>query len=311
MANRRMFSGAVIGSARFLQMGQSARLLYYDLGMYADDEGIVEAFTVMRMTGASEDDLKLLAAKGFIIILNAELVTYICDWKKNNMIRSDRRQPSMYAKLLGQFRSGDLLPYLCAESAMSAVCADDDDQTAHACQPDDNQTAHDCQPNDNQSAHNCQPNDNQASPVCQPNDNQSAHACQPDDNQSAPVCQPNDNQLTTNCQPSIGKDRLGQESSGQEKHAQKRDAPLPRHRHGQYQNVLLTDDELTALQREFPQDWQQRIERLSEYIAGSGKRYKNFLAVIRAWAKTDRQRAAPETDPAQTAQPVYDLSGIF
>ena len=294
MANRRMFSGAVIGSARFLQMGQSARLLYYDLGMYADDEGIVEAFTVMRMTGASEDDLKLLAAKGFIVILNAELVTYICDWKKNNMIRSDRRQPSMYAKLLGQFRSGDLLPYLCAESAMPAVCADDDDQTAHACQPDDDQSTHDCQPDDDQTAHVCQPNDNQASPVCQPNDNQ----------------------LTTNCQPSIGKDRLGkvslgQESSGQEKHAQKRDATLPRHKHGQYQNVLLTDDELTALQREFPQDWQQRIERLSEYIAGSGKRYKNFLAVIRAWAKTDRQRAAPEADPAQTAQPVYDLSGIF
>ena len=294
MANRRMFSGAVIGSARFLQMGQSARLLYYDLGMYADDEGIVEAFTVMRMTGASEDDLKLLAAKGFIVILNAELVTYICDWKKNNMIRSDRRQPSMYAKLLEQFRTGNLLPYLCAESAMPAVCADDDDQTAHACQPDDDQTA----------------------PDCQPDDNQTAHVCQPDDDQTAPVCQPNDNQLTTNCQPSIGKDRLGkdrlgQESSGQEKHAQKRDAPLPRHKHGQYQNVLLTDAELQTLQTEFPQDWQQRIERLSEYIAGSGKRYKNFLAVIRAWAKTDRQRAAPVQDPPQTAQPVYDLSGIF
>ena len=149
MANRRMFSGAVIGSARFLQMGQTARLLYYDLGMYADDEGIVEAFTVMRMTGASEDDLKLLAAKGFIVILNAELVTYICDWKKNNMIRSDRRQPSMYAKLLGQFRSGDLLPYLCAESAMPAVCADDDNQPETACQPDDNQLTTNCQPNDN------------------------------------------------------------------------------------------------------------------------------------------------------------------
>ena len=272
MANRRMFSGAVIGSARFLQMGQSARLLYYDLGMYADDEGIVEAFTVMRMTGASEDDLKLLAAKGFIVILNAELVTYICDWKKNNMIRSDRRQPSMYAKLLEQFRTGNLLPYLCAESAMPAVCADDD--------------------------------------------NQPETACQPDDYQSAPACQPDDNQLTTKRQPSIGKDRLGKvslgkESSGQEKPAQKRDAPLPRHKHGQYQNVLLTDAELQTLQTEFPQDWQQRIERLSEYIAGSGKRYKNFLAVIRAWAKTDRQRAAPEAELPQTAKPVYDLSGIF
>ena len=59
-----MFANAIVGSARFLRMGQSARLLYYDLGMRADDDGIVEAFTVMRETGASEDDLKLLAAIG-------------------------------------------------------------------------------------------------------------------------------------------------------------------------------------------------------------------------------------------------------
>lgn len=94
-------------------MGQTARLLYYDLGMHADDSGVVEAFTVMRMTSASEDDLRLLAAKGFIVILNAELVTYICDWDKNNAIRSDRRQPSMYEGLLAQYRSGEMLPYLC------------------------------------------------------------------------------------------------------------------------------------------------------------------------------------------------------
>lgn len=64
MASKRMFANAIVGSARFLRMGQSARLLYYDLGMRADDDGIVEAFTVMRETSASEDDLKLLAAKG-------------------------------------------------------------------------------------------------------------------------------------------------------------------------------------------------------------------------------------------------------
>lgn len=42
---------------------------------------------------------------------------------------------------------------------------------------------------------------------------------------------------------------------------------LSRHRYGQYQNVLLSDDELDKLRTEFPADWQQRIERLSEYIA--------------------------------------------
>ena len=79
MASTRMFANAIVGSARFLRMGQSARLLYYDLGMRADDDGIVEAFTVMRETGASEDDLKLLAAKGFVVVLNEDLLSYICD----------------------------------------------------------------------------------------------------------------------------------------------------------------------------------------------------------------------------------------
>ena len=53
MAERRMFSKSVINSARFLRMPQTSRLLYYDLGMAADDDGIVEAYTVLRMTGAA------------------------------------------------------------------------------------------------------------------------------------------------------------------------------------------------------------------------------------------------------------------
>ena len=100
MAQRRMFSKTITNSARFLMMPQTSRLLYYDLGMAADDDGIVEAFTVLRMTGAAEDDLRVLAAKDFIIILNEELVSYIKDWKANNLVRTDRYQPSIYADLL-------------------------------------------------------------------------------------------------------------------------------------------------------------------------------------------------------------------
>lgn len=91
MAEHRMFSKAVIHSARFLRMPSGARLLYYDLGMAADDEGVVEAFTVMRTTGATEADLRLLEQKGFIQILNEDLVSYITHWHENNWIRADRR----------------------------------------------------------------------------------------------------------------------------------------------------------------------------------------------------------------------------
>ena len=62
---------------------------------------------------------------------------------------------------------------------------------------------------------------------------------------------------------------------------------LTRHKYGLYENVLLNDEEYEKLQEEFPHDYSERIERLSEYMASTGKKYKNFLATIRNWAKKD------------------------
>lgn len=102
MAERRMFAKAIIGSARFLRMPATSRLLYYDLGMDADDDGCVEAFAVLRKTGANDDDLRVLVSKGFVRILNEDLVSLILDWKTNNYIQKDRYHPSIYAKLIDQ-----------------------------------------------------------------------------------------------------------------------------------------------------------------------------------------------------------------
>lgn len=102
MAERRMFAKSVIGSARFLRMPATARLLYYDLGMQADDDGVVEAFSVMRTTGAMEDDLRVLVSKGFVSVMNDDLVTYIMDWKRNNLIKKDRYRPGIYHDLVVQ-----------------------------------------------------------------------------------------------------------------------------------------------------------------------------------------------------------------
>jgi len=60
-----------------------------------------------------------------------------------------------------------------------------------------------------------------------------------------------------------------------------------KHKYGQYGNVLLSDEELEKLKAEFPFDWEERIERLSEYVASTGKVYKDFLATIRSWSKKD------------------------
>lgn len=59
-----------------------------------------------------------------------------------------------------------------------------------------------------------------------------------------------------------------------------------KHKHGEYANVLLTDDELGKLKAEYP-DWAERIERLSSYVASTGKRYKSHYATIRNWARKD------------------------
>lgn len=84
-----------------------------------------------------------------------------------------------------------------------------------------------------------------------------------------------------------------------EKKADKPPQPA-RHRYGQYANVLLSDEDLDKLRNEFP-DWQARVERLSEYIASTGKSYKNHLATIRTWARKDAEQARqPQTPRRKT-----------
>ena len=64
---------------------------------------------------------------------------------------------------------------------------------------------------------------------------------------------------------------------------------------GRYQNVFLTDGELADLQASFPTVWGQYIEKLSEYMASTGKRYQSHAATIRRWAGEDAKKAAPPT----------------
>ena len=62
----------------------------------------------------------------------------------------------------------------------------------------------------------------------------------------------------------------------------------PKHKYGEYKNVLLSDEDMEKLKTEFPNDYLNRIERLSAYVASTGKKYKNHLATIRNWARSDK-----------------------
>lgn len=72
-----------------------------------------------------------------------------------------------------------------------------------------------------------------------------------------------------------------------------------KHKYGEYKRVMLTDDELAKLQENYP-DWQERIQRLDDYIEQSGRRYKSHYATIRNWAKKDQQAQPIPRQQAQT-----------
>lgn len=98
MANKRMFSMTIIDSDAFLEMPLSTQALYFHLCMRADDDGFVNnAKRIQRMVNCSEDDLKVLIAKRFIIPFESGVVV-IKHWKIHNYIQSDRYRPTTYTE---------------------------------------------------------------------------------------------------------------------------------------------------------------------------------------------------------------------
>lgn len=96
MAERRMFAKTIIDSDAFLDMPLSAQCLYFHLSMRADDDGFINSpKKIQRMIGASEDDLKLLTLKNFIIPFESGIVV-IKHWKVHNYIRPDRYKGTVY-----------------------------------------------------------------------------------------------------------------------------------------------------------------------------------------------------------------------
>lgn len=96
MARRRMFSLDVVDTDAFTEMPVSAQALYFHLGMHGDDDGFVSSpKKIAKSVGCNTDDLKLLAAKGFIIPFDSGVVV-IRDWNVNNTLRNDRHRETIY-----------------------------------------------------------------------------------------------------------------------------------------------------------------------------------------------------------------------
>lgn len=134
MAQRRMFSLKILDEDVFLDMPMSTRLLYYDLAMRADDDGFIgNPKKITRMIGCSDDDLKLLIAKQYLIPFQNG-VCVIKHWLIHNQLRKDRHHDTMYLEQKNQIQVSKNGAYI-------------------LCEPIDNMgKIHEWQPNGNQMA---------------------------------------------------------------------------------------------------------------------------------------------------------------
>lgn len=100
MAEKRMFTQKIIDSDAFCDMPLSAQALYFHLNMRADDDGFVNnPKKIRRSIGASEDDLKILIAKRYVLGFDSGVVV-IKHWKMHNTIKKDRYTPTTYQEEL-------------------------------------------------------------------------------------------------------------------------------------------------------------------------------------------------------------------
>lgn len=135
MAERRMFSSKIVCSDAFTEMPFSAQALYIQLSMEADDDGFLNSpKRVMRMLGASEDDLNLLFEKRFVLGFKNGVIA-IKHWRMNNQIRKDRYNPTQYQN---EFALLDIRP----DGAYTEKVKEEAvDNLATTWQPNGNQTA--------------------------------------------------------------------------------------------------------------------------------------------------------------------------
>lgn len=126
---RRLIDSKIVDSDMFLDLPLSSQSLYFHLCLKADDDGFIDnPKTIQRSLGCTNDDLKLLFAKEYIIPFKSGIVV-ITHWNIHNSIRKDRKKNTIHHLEFSQL----IL---------------DENKKYSLRQPNDNQMATKCQPND-------------------------------------------------------------------------------------------------------------------------------------------------------------------
>ena len=253
MAERRMFSKVVIDSDTFLDMPLSAQALYFHLSMRADDDGFVSSpKRIQTYVGASTDDLKILLAKHFLIPFESGVVV-IKHWKVHNYIQKDRYKETYYQAEKALLEEAPKTKEYTRKLNVDTSCI----QTGYNLDTSCIQTGYklDTQVRDRD-------RDSIEIEIGEDKESAKADSNEPDGSMPPPFFEPD-----------IKKQKKKQ----------------TKHKYGEYNNVLLTDEELVKLKEKIP-NWQDFIERLSGYIASTGKRYKSHYVTMLNWYRRDGQR---------------------
>ena len=243
MAEKRMFTQKIIDSDPFLDMPLSTQALYFHLNMRADDDGFINnPKRIQRTIGASDDDLKLLIAKRFVICFESGVIV-IKHWRMHNTLRKDRYNPTQYQEEMALLEVKDNKSY--TEKLLEIPMATE-----------------------------WQPNGNQMEP-----------------------------------QYSIDKNSIDEGSIGECESKETTPTPAPsKNIYGKFKNVLLTTEEYESIKKECP----EYIEKLSSYMASSGKEYPNHYATITNWVLTDKEKQQqPRKNQFNSySQPKHDFDAM-
>lgn len=288
MAKKRMFSLSVIDSDAFTDMPLSAQALYFHLCMRADDDGFIgNPKRIKGMIGASDDDLKLLIAKRFLLNFENGVIV-IKHWRMHNTLQKDRYTPTDYLDERNQLLIKENKAYSFSDGEPVRSITDTKRK---------------------QSGNNLLP--------CV-----EAESCRTVSKMET-NCNQNDSETETNCfqngNADIDKDKnsidigcsLNNPSNEIISIEQQPTAPPPPDKksikkpYGQYKHVMLSDNDFAELRQKYSDaEIQDGITYTDEYVQMKGNKQSDYKLALMKWGidggKKHRKKQNNKTPPANS-----------
>lgn len=289
MAEKRMFSRSEIDSDEFMGLPTSAQALYFHLGLNADDDGFVaKPRTIARSVGACESDLALLSEKGYIIEFPEKKIIVITAWCAHNKVRSDSYKRTKYTDEFARLGKGADDLYFLSQNG----CNEPVTESAQVCNEPVTQDRRGKESIGEVS-------------VGESEERARTHAEKETSEPGTAV------KAAENCAEEVKSAERGGFIPKSVLFAEK--APHEKNAYGVRSNVMLCEREYDDLRTRFD-DFGERIDRLSHYLASTGKDYASHYETILKWAKEDEGKDAEKKKAEakkREAQGSFDTDEFF